>query len=482
MFGPILKSHGFIGLRSIRYLQEIHSIDHVISNDIDQDATELIKKNMEHNQIPNEKYSIRNEDARYLLYSLAHEAKGPNGNLSNNITIIDIDPYGSAHNYIDGAMDAVIDGGLLAVTCTDLAVLCGNYPESCFSKYGSIPLKRVDYHHEMAIRILLGTLARSAASHRRKITPIVSFYSDFYVRVFIRVDKVKKNSFSIPSDIGHIHQCTKCNTFQTLPFSKTNSDKFEPLTLSSIDTTCSQCASPTKMGGPLWLSPTFDPMFINRALDELSKPEAKDLYGSRSRMLAIFQNLSDELGDVPLFYNLSSLCNTAKLLTPKLAAFRSALQKLGYRVSISHTDPDAIKTDAPNDVLWDVIRGWHKVAPAKMENLSPTSPAYAILSKEPKLEVDFTVSQQPVVIDALSGRKVKRFGKVPNSGPSSKAKRKYVSVISLCFVSINPIFRNFDAQFVKDINRKYGTMKNSVPTKLYPKSVLQICVKKWFRM
>lgn len=64
--------------------------------------------------------------------------------------IIDIDPYGSAGPFLDGAVQAICDGGLLLVTCTDMAILCGNNSESCFSKYGSMSM-RVDCCHEMVI-------------------------------------------------------------------------------------------------------------------------------------------------------------------------------------------------------------------------------------------------------------------------------------------------------------------------------------------
>ena len=37
---------------------------------------------------------------------------------------------------------------------------------------------------------------------------------------------------------------------------------------------------------------------------------------------------------------------------------RSALMNLGYRVSISHSRPTAVKTDAPHSVVWDVMRCW----------------------------------------------------------------------------------------------------------------------------
>ena len=34
--------------------------------------------------------------------------------------IVDLDPYGSASPFLDGAVQSVTDGGLLAITCTDM--------------------------------------------------------------------------------------------------------------------------------------------------------------------------------------------------------------------------------------------------------------------------------------------------------------------------------------------------------------------------
>lgn len=45
--------------------------------------------------------------------------------------------------------------GLLCITCTDLAVLCGNNPEACFAKYASMPL-HTQYAHEMVLFGWLG--------------------------------------------------------------------------------------------------------------------------------------------------------------------------------------------------------------------------------------------------------------------------------------------------------------------------------------
>ena len=70
---------------------------------------------------------------------------------------VDLDPYGCPSQLLDGAVQAVADGGLLLVTATDMAVLCGNNAEACWGKYGSYPLHK-PYCHEQALRILLACI------------------------------------------------------------------------------------------------------------------------------------------------------------------------------------------------------------------------------------------------------------------------------------------------------------------------------------
>lgn len=62
--------------------------------------------------------------------------------------VVDIDPYGCPSQFLETAVQCVEDGGLLLVTCTDMAVLCGNGPETSFVKYGSVALK-IKSCHEM---------------------------------------------------------------------------------------------------------------------------------------------------------------------------------------------------------------------------------------------------------------------------------------------------------------------------------------------
>ena len=64
----------------------------------------------------------------------------------------------------------------------------------------------------------------------------------------------------------------------------------------------------------------------------------------------IYLFLGEELPDVPFFYQLDRLCSIMKVSVGKFVDFRSAILNAGFRVSISHCNKQAIKTDAPIDV------------------------------------------------------------------------------------------------------------------------------------
>ena len=119
----------------------------------------------------------------------------------DRVEVVDLDPYGTAAPFIDGAIQSISDGGasfstsrlgltlgLLCVTCTDTAVLAGaQYPEKAFANYGGASVT-AEYCHEAGLRLVLNSLAIAAARYGRAIKPLLSFSIDFYVRVFVTVE------------------------------------------------------------------------------------------------------------------------------------------------------------------------------------------------------------------------------------------------------------------------------------------------------
>jgi tRNA (guanine26-N2/guanine27-N2)-dimethyltransferase len=67
--------------------------------------------------------------------------------------VIDLDPYGTAVPFLESALSSIADGGLLAVTFTDMAVLCARNPHVCFYKLGASPINK-KYCHEVRLLFL----------------------------------------------------------------------------------------------------------------------------------------------------------------------------------------------------------------------------------------------------------------------------------------------------------------------------------------
>lgn len=117
--------------------------------------------------------------------------------------VIDLDPYGTAVPFLESSISAMTNGGLLAVTFTDMAVLCARNPHVCFYKYGAIPLSK-KYCHEMALRIVLHMISEMANRHQMYIEPVLSLTVDFYVRLFIRIKVGAKKCHSSITKYSHV--------------------------------------------------------------------------------------------------------------------------------------------------------------------------------------------------------------------------------------------------------------------------------------
>ena len=75
---------------------------------------------------------------------------------------IDLDPFGSPVSFLDSAIQSISRVGVLEVTATDTAALCGSAKTSAARRYGSTGITDA-YMHDDATRILLGVIARIAA-------------------------------------------------------------------------------------------------------------------------------------------------------------------------------------------------------------------------------------------------------------------------------------------------------------------------------
>ncbi|XP_065648108.1 tRNA (guanine(26)-N(2))-dimethyltransferase isoform X2 [Hydra vulgaris] len=419
----ILEALSATGLRSVRYALEIPNIKKIIANDLSHEAEKTIRRNIAYNKVDAVVQSSLS-DASLLMY----QHRFP---LSSRFQVIDLDPFGSPSQFLDGAVQAIDEGGLLCVTCTDMAGLCGNHGEAAYAKYGCMPLKS-KYCHEMALRIVLSCIDSHANRYKRYIEPLLSLSVDFYLRIFVRV-------FSSPSEVkrsaskrSYVFHCSGCETFHLQPVGKSveigNSKKYNPATGPVVSQLCDECNHIFKIGGPIWSKSIHSETFVTALLVDIEKE--KDCYSTQQRIRGTLSVVLEELPDHPLYLVIDHLCNVLHSTTPSHAQFRSAVIHAGYEISSTHANQAGLKTSAPVSVIWDILRSWVKLHPVNQKKISSNSPASVILSKESKRTANFEIIQTAVPQSKMM--KLLRYPENPEAdwGPKSKAIKKEFSSLS----------------------------------------------------
>lgn len=99
---------------------------------------------------------------------------------------------------------------------------------------------------------------------------------------------------------------------------------------------------------------------------------------------------------MPFYYRQDRLCSMVKSGSAKMLDLRSAILNAGYRVSLSHAHKLSIKTDAPNEFIFDMLKAWEKLNPINRDNILKESVAWALLNRESKHEVAWFYNWGPI--------------------------------------------------------------------------------------
>jgi len=318
------------GIRGVRFAVEVKGIKRIVLNDISKEAAKLAQFNVERNNLAN-RISVANEDANLLLSCYAAPRK--------RFDYIDVDPFGSPVPYMDSAVRALRDTGLLALTATDLAPLCGVHPRACVRKYGGTPL-RTAYCHELAVRLLAGCLTMMAAKHDIGIRVVFSHSTDHYVRVYAVARYGAKRADKSVQKMGYILHCFTCLHRET------SSGIF-----SSLKKNCSECGSGISTAGPLWLGKIFDEKLFALMERELKRRNLKN----QKTILKILSLSRDEAKAPPTYYITDKICDKLNLPIPPLIKVMKKLRKAGFQAVPTHFNSRGIRTDAPASVVKEIV-------------------------------------------------------------------------------------------------------------------------------
>ncbi len=331
------------GARGIRVAKEVSSIDQVFLNDINSKALEFAKKSAKMNDVEGKCVFSRSEVCSFLASRVQNDGE--------RFDFLDVDPFGSPSDFVDCAIRAAKDGGLVSLTATDSAVLCGVYPRVALRKYLGLSL-RTDYCHEVGMRLLYGLASQTAMRLETGIEPMFCHHDMHYFRIYFSVKVGNPYSKENEKKIGFILHCFKCGYrsiisrdefFSVRDSSSQTRDKSLNQRGSEVSI-CPDCGHGGRerggrvaFGGPLWIG----------------NIQARDFVGRCKKMseLSVF---AEEL-DLPLYFDLNSIHLKKGTSMPKTTAVLEKLMSLGSRASRTRLNPNALRTDATIDILRNVV-------------------------------------------------------------------------------------------------------------------------------
>jgi tRNA (guanine26-N2/guanine27-N2)-dimethyltransferase len=302
------------GIRGIRFANEISKLRNVVINDRNRTAYKLIKKNLALNKLDIQ--LAKNEDLNMLLI-----------NNRNKFDVIDIDPFGSPVEFIEQSCRAIRDKGILSITATDTATLCGRYPKTCLRRYGTVTVQ-VPYRHELGMRVLIGYCVRQAAKYELELKPILVHSTDHYYRIYFTTRKGSRRVDNAIENLGYLWHNTDDGTRGFSP---------EPV-------------PELQYAGPLWIGKMYDQKFIS------SFDFNEDSYGTSRKMKKMIDLWLQEADMPGLFYEIPELSSRLKISPPKLNDIFANLSELGYNFSRTHFSPQGFRTDADIDSLNKVLK------------------------------------------------------------------------------------------------------------------------------
>ncbi len=316
-----------VGARGVRYAKEVKGVSKVLVNDRSGGAFELTKRNIVLNDVSS-LIEVKNEDANALLW----ENHG-------KFDFVDLDPFGSPAPFVDAACAALSRRGMLAVTATDTAPLCGTYPRACTRRYGARPLK-TEYCHELGVRILIGFCQRVAGVHDLALAPVLAHATQHYFRVYLLGGRGAQRADELMKQQGYVSHCNGCGRREV-----TNG------IASELPGAC-VCGGRFAHAGPLWLGKIIDQNFVNAVLSDL----AGRGFRLARQEFALLSRCVEEADGPPTFYDMNEFAGNLKISPPKIEDVIAGLRRQGHFASRTHFSGTGIRTDAPFDIIVETFK------------------------------------------------------------------------------------------------------------------------------
>ena len=302
----ILDAMAATGVRSARIALEVEPVPLVTANDSNPASTALMQLNF----------------SRPGLEHITVTRKKANAAMAeDSYDYIDIDPFGTPVWYLHQALMSVRSGGIIGVTATDSAMLCGSARGSdrrYLSRSGRWP-----FMHELGVRNLLAYIVRTGASFDRAVYPLLSYFADHYFRVYVRVRNGVGRAMEQLANLGYVQYDGSTGTRRIVYEYSVNA------------------------AGPAWIGKIHDAA-------TLSSMHVEEWFGSGRRMSKLLGLWREEAEAPPFFYNTDELSQLFGFNLPSLRETISAVSRT-HSACRTHFDPKGFKTEADPSAIRQLL-------------------------------------------------------------------------------------------------------------------------------
>ncbi len=312
-----------VGARGVRVATEVSRIGRVTMVDFNAEALKLARRSAALNEI-GRKCEFSNSETSSFLYSTSGE--------DDRFDYVDVDPFGTPVRQLQAALCATASGGILSVTATDTAVLCGVYPGVSKRRYGANTLNN-HFHHETGIRILIGAVARHAALLDIGVEPVAAHSTKHYVRVYVRVSAGASKADASLVSLGYVAWCPSCG---------------HTALTSEAQGSCQSCGRRAKVAGPLWAGRLTDAQEVRRATGAAEKMGLDDAAKVLRSLVGV-----DEFP--PWSFSIERICSSLGVPSVSEGDVRATLVKSGFRSFRQPFERTGLKTTAGHRAVEDAV-------------------------------------------------------------------------------------------------------------------------------
>jgi len=312
------------GARGVRIAKEASESAEVTLVEFNATSLAIARKNAKRNGVYSRCEMVHEESNAYL-----HSRFGR----LERFEAVDVDPFGTPAPYVQGALTAADDGGLVSITATDTATLCGVYPTVASRRYGARVVKS-EFAHEAATRVLLGFCARVGGIVDVGIEPVAAHSTLHYLRVYFRVARGAAKSDRSLQSVGYVASCAACH---------------QVAVTAEYTMTCAECGGKARCIGPQWVGSLVDEKLVAEAAEHCSKlgwTGAAEAMGALEGVDAF----------PPFGYSMEAITSREGVSSVRFQSVVELLRSSGRSAMRQPFGSSGLKTDAPYSEVLSSVR------------------------------------------------------------------------------------------------------------------------------